>query len=215
MLFNKLLSRFKDRTTKNFIKGCLSVEGAGGCPGTPAPAQKRKLQTAVCASMLLCCLWLCNACWLAVVMHYTLVYVLSVDVARTCALARQSQAVTGLSRPQCVLLCSVSFASMLLCCVYVLCVAVGEGRVHSCLRFHKAFISERCAAEENKLAAVEFRDIRLRPKLAKVCSEERAVYCKVRGLLLAQLGVDGWVCFRHMGGGWMKGLSASHLISHS
>lgn len=54
----------------------------------------------------------------------------------------------------------------------------GEGRVHSCLRFHKAFISERCAAEENKLAAVEFRDIRLRPKLAKVCSEERAVYCK-------------------------------------
>lgn len=53
--------------------------------------------------------------------------------------------------------------------------------MHSCLRFHKSFISERCAAEENKLAAVEFRDIRLRPKLAKVCSEERAVYCKVRG----------------------------------
>lgn len=28
--------------------------------------------------------------------------------------------------------------------------------------------------------AVEYRDIRLRPKLNKVCSEERAVYCKVR-----------------------------------
>lgn len=56
---------------------------------------------------------------------------------------------------------------------------VGEGRVHTCLRFNLKFLSERCAAEENKLSAVEFRDIRLRPKLAKVCSEERAVYCKV------------------------------------
>lgn len=54
----------------------------------------------------------------------------------------------------------------------------GEGRVHTCLRFNLKFLTERCAAEENKLAAVEFKDIRLRPKLAKVCSEERAVYCK-------------------------------------
>jgi hypothetical protein len=53
--------------------------------------------------------------------------------------------------------------------------------VHTCLRFNLKFLSERCAAEENKLSAVEFRDIRLRPKLAKVCSEERVVYCKVRG----------------------------------
>ena len=29
-----------------------------------------------------------------------------------------------------------------------------------------------------KLAAIEYRDIRLRPKLNKMCSEEKAVYCK-------------------------------------
>jgi hypothetical protein len=59
--------------------------------------------------------------------------------------------------------------------------AAGEGRVHTCLRFNLKLLSERCAAEENKLSAVEYRDIRLRPKLARVCSEERAVYCKVSG----------------------------------
>lgn len=32
-----------------------------------------------------------------------------------------------------------------------------------------------------KLAALEYRDIRLRPKLNKLCSEEKAVYCKVGG----------------------------------
>lgn len=54
----------------------------------------------------------------------------------------------------------------------------GEGRVHQCLRFHREFISEPCRNEENKLSQVEYRDIRLRPKLNKLCSEERAVYCK-------------------------------------
>eukprot|EP00879_Flechtneria_rotunda_P000602 GHRR01000712.1.p1 GENE.GHRR01000712.1~~GHRR01000712.1.p1 ORF type:complete len:883 (+),score=207.41 GHRR01000712.1:2504-5152(+) len=54
----------------------------------------------------------------------------------------------------------------------------GDGRVHSCLRHNIKFISDKCAKEENKLAALQYRDIRLRPKLAKVCSEERAVYCK-------------------------------------
>ncbi|KAI8475756.1 MAG: hypothetical protein J3K34DRAFT_453290 [Monoraphidium minutum] len=54
----------------------------------------------------------------------------------------------------------------------------GEGRVHACLRHQINFISESCRAEEGKLAGLEYRDIRLRPKLAKVCSEERAVYCK-------------------------------------
>jgi hypothetical protein len=52
--------------------------------------------------------------------------------------------------------------------------------VHQCLRFHRQFISERCREEEMKLQAVEYKDIRLRPKLAKVCSEERAVFCRVR-----------------------------------
>lgn len=55
----------------------------------------------------------------------------------------------------------------------------GEGRVHQCLRFHRSYISEACKNEEMKLAAVEYRDVRLRPKLNKICSEERAVYCKV------------------------------------
>jgi hypothetical protein len=40
--------------------------------------------------------------------------------------------------------------------------------VHACLRHQLNFISEACRAEENKLAALEYRDIRLRPKLAKV-----------------------------------------------
>eukprot|EP00195_Chlamydomonas_chlamydogama_P004977 CAMPEP_0202901334 /NCGR_PEP_ID=MMETSP1392-20130828/14194_1 /ASSEMBLY_ACC=CAM_ASM_000868 /TAXON_ID=225041 /ORGANISM="Chlamydomonas chlamydogama, Strain SAG 11-48b" /LENGTH=885 /DNA_ID=CAMNT_0049587883 /DNA_START=46 /DNA_END=2703 /DNA_ORIENTATION=- len=54
----------------------------------------------------------------------------------------------------------------------------GEGRVHQCLRFNRDKISERCRNEEMKLAAIEYRDIRLRPKLNKLCSEEKAVYCK-------------------------------------
>lgn len=58
-------------------------------------------------------------------------------------------------------------------------VFAGEGRVHACLRHQMNYLSDRCRAEEQKLQALEYRDIRLRPKLAKVCSEERAIYCKV------------------------------------
>ncbi|GLI60743.1 hypothetical protein VaNZ11_002971 [Volvox africanus] len=54
----------------------------------------------------------------------------------------------------------------------------GEGRVHQCLRYNKEKLSEQCRNEEMKLAALEYRDIRLRPKLNKLCSEEKAVYCK-------------------------------------
>jgi len=54
----------------------------------------------------------------------------------------------------------------------------GEGRVHTCLRFNKDKISEKCRKQEMKLAAVEYKDIRLRPKLNKLCSEEKAVFCK-------------------------------------
>ncbi len=52
--------------------------------------------------------------------------------------------------------------------------------MHACLRYNRAKISPRCAAEEAKLQAIEYRDIRLRPRLNKLCSEEKAVYCKVR-----------------------------------
>lgn len=51
--------------------------------------------------------------------------------------------------------------------------------MHQCLRYNKDKLSERCRNEEMKLAALEYRDIRLRPKLNKLCSEEKAVYCKV------------------------------------
>lgn len=54
----------------------------------------------------------------------------------------------------------------------------GEGRVHQCLRMHRDELSPKCKQEEMKLAAIEYRDIRLRPKLNKLCSEEKAVYCK-------------------------------------
>ena len=51
--------------------------------------------------------------------------------------------------------------------------------MHQCLRFNRERISDRCRKEEMKLAALEYRDIRLRPKLNKLCSEEKAVFCKV------------------------------------
>jgi hypothetical protein len=64
--------------------------------------------------------------------------------------------------------------------VHALPCFLGEGRVHHCLRVKRDLISDRCREEEMKLQAIEYKDIRLRPKLAKVCSEERSVYCKVR-----------------------------------
>ena len=70
----------------------------------------------------------------------------------------------------------------------------GEGRVHQCLRFNKDKISERCRNEEMKLAAIEYRDIRLRPKLNKQCSEEKAVYCKVSGATGRGRGRRQWAC---------------------
>ena len=51
--------------------------------------------------------------------------------------------------------------------------------MHQCLRLNRDKISDPCRNEELKLAAIEYRDIRLRPKLNKLCSEEKAVYCKV------------------------------------
>lgn len=51
--------------------------------------------------------------------------------------------------------------------------------MHQCLRYNRDKLTEQCRNEEMKLAALEYRDIRLRPKLNKLCSEEKAVYCKV------------------------------------
>ncbi|KAG1672451.1 hypothetical protein FOA52_013237 [Chlamydomonas sp. UWO 241] len=56
-------------------------------------------------------------------------------------------------------------------------ISPGNGRVHACLRDNMGKISKRCAKEELKLQAKEMSDIRLRPKLNRACSEEKAVYC--------------------------------------
>lgn len=39
-------------------------------------------------------------------------------------------------------------------------------------------LTEACRQEELKLNIIQSRDIRLRPKLAKLCSEEIAIFCK-------------------------------------
>ena len=54
----------------------------------------------------------------------------------------------------------------------------GEGRVHQCLRDHMDQLTEGCRQEELKLNIIQSRDIRLRPKLNKLCSEEIAIFCK-------------------------------------
>jgi len=54
----------------------------------------------------------------------------------------------------------------------------GEGRVHQCLRERMDQLTEPCRQEELKLNIIQSRDIRLRPRLAKLCSEEIAVFCK-------------------------------------
>ena len=54
----------------------------------------------------------------------------------------------------------------------------GEGRVHQCLRDSFEKLTDGCRKEELKLNIIQSRDVRLRPKLNKACSEEIAVYCK-------------------------------------
>lgn len=50
--------------------------------------------------------------------------------------------------------------------------------MHQCLREHMGQLTEACRQEELKLNIIQSRDIRLRPKLAKLCSEEIAIFCK-------------------------------------
>ena len=58
------------------------------------------------------------------------------------------------------------------------CLHAGEGRVHQCLRDNFQKLTDSCRKEELKLNIIQSRDVRLRPKLNKACSEEIAVYCK-------------------------------------
>ena len=50
--------------------------------------------------------------------------------------------------------------------------------MHQCLRDQRDKLTENCRREELKLNIIQSRDIRLRPKLNKLCSEEIAVFCK-------------------------------------
>ena len=53
----------------------------------------------------------------------------------------------------------------------------GEGRVVACLRQHRPKLQAECRKEELQLSLLAASDVRLRPKLRKLCSEEMAVYC--------------------------------------
>ena len=50
--------------------------------------------------------------------------------------------------------------------------------MHQCLRDNFQKLADTCRKEELKLNIIQSRDVRLRPKLQKACSEEIAVYCK-------------------------------------
>ena len=50
--------------------------------------------------------------------------------------------------------------------------------MHQCLRDSFEKLTDGCRKEELKLNIIQSRDVRLRPKLNKACSEEIAVYCK-------------------------------------
>jgi hypothetical protein len=52
---------------------------------------------------------------------------------------------------------------------------IARTRTHACSQRSTVSTTPQTHAQ---LAAIEYRDIRLRPKLNKLCSEERAVYCK-------------------------------------
>ncbi len=54
----------------------------------------------------------------------------------------------------------------------------GEGRVHACLREHRAVLTDRCRAEETKLAMMEAANTELMPSLARACKAERQAHCK-------------------------------------
>ena len=58
-------------------------------------------------------------------------------------------------------------------------------------------LTEGCRQEELKLNIIQSRDIRLRPKLNKLCSEEIAIFCKdvKPGALMLNFGCNstlGW-----------------------
>ena len=47
-----------------------------------------------------------------------------------------------------------------------------------CLREHREDLSDACRKEELHLNIIQARDVRLRPKLRKICAHEMAAHCK-------------------------------------
>lgn len=50
--------------------------------------------------------------------------------------------------------------------------------MHECLMTNIDKLTEACRKEEMKLNIIQSQDVRLRPKLNKLCSEEIVIYCK-------------------------------------
>ena len=56
--------------------------------------------------------------------------------------------------------------------------ATGGGQVLECLRQHRDELSDACRTEELHLNILQARDVRLRPKLRKICAHEMTTHCK-------------------------------------
>lgn len=50
--------------------------------------------------------------------------------------------------------------------------------MHQCLRDNFQKLTDNCRKEELKLNIIQSRDVRLRPKLNKACSDEITVFCQ-------------------------------------
>lgn len=50
--------------------------------------------------------------------------------------------------------------------------------MHQCLRDNFQKLQDGCRKEELKLNIIQSRDVRLRPKLNKACSDEITVFCQ-------------------------------------
>ena len=50
--------------------------------------------------------------------------------------------------------------------------------MHQCLRDSFQKLTDGCRKEELKLNIIQSRDVRLRPKLNKACSDEITVFCQ-------------------------------------
>ncbi|KAG2498297.1 hypothetical protein HYH03_003558 [Edaphochlamys debaryana] len=55
----------------------------------------------------------------------------------------------------------------------------GEGRMHECLRSHRAQLSDSCRREELLLEEQEAENVELRPGLLRVCRSERRAFCSM------------------------------------